>query len=231
MTTARRRSRPEPPVRAARITPTRAVAVLLATAAAALALVVLVVPTSGTEAGASDAPSRATRGSAVPAVHEVATQAPAGSAGAEPASLETGRPPSSPAATTPPAALAALRSTAPPQADATDPPPDVAPAPPASTAPVAAPEPPAVAPEADAAAVRPVWDELADCESGGDWSIDTGNGYYGGLQFSASTWSALGGTGLPHEHPREVQVAVAERLLDSQGWGAWPSCASQLGLR
>ena len=77
-----------------------------------------------------------------------------------------------------------------------------------------------------------VWDELAQCESGGDWSINTGNGYYGGLQFSLSTWQAYGGTGYPHEHSRETQIAVATRLRDANGgsYGSWPHCAAQLGL-
>jgi hypothetical protein len=76
-----------------------------------------------------------------------------------------------------------------------------------------------------------VWDDLAACESGGDWSIATGNGYYGGLQFSLSSWQAVGGTGYPHEHSRAEQINRAELLLDQQGWGAWPSCSRQLGLR
>jgi hypothetical protein len=76
-----------------------------------------------------------------------------------------------------------------------------------------------------------VWDDLAECESGGDWSIDTGNGYYGGLQFSLSSWRAVGGEGYPNEHGRAEQINRAELLLDQQGWGAWPSCARQLGLR
>ncbi|NLV54681.1 MAG: transglycosylase family protein [Acidimicrobiales bacterium] len=76
-----------------------------------------------------------------------------------------------------------------------------------------------------------VWDSLAQCESGGNWSINTGNGYYGGLQFSLSTWHAMGGAGLPHQNSREAQIAVAERVRASQGWGAWPSCSRRLGLR
>jgi hypothetical protein len=76
-----------------------------------------------------------------------------------------------------------------------------------------------------------VWDRLAECESSGDWSINTGNGYYGGLQFLPSSWEAAGGTGMPHEASRETQIAVAENLLEMQGWGAWPACADQLGLR
>jgi LysM repeat protein len=76
-----------------------------------------------------------------------------------------------------------------------------------------------------------VWDRLAECESGGNWSINTGNGYYGGLQFSQSSWSAAGGSGNPANASRAEQIRVAENLLQMQGWGAWPSCSSQLGLR
>src|SRR5215212_7606758 len=75
-----------------------------------------------------------------------------------------------------------------------------------------------------------VWDKLAQCESGGNWSINTGNGFYGGLQFTLSTWRAYGGTGMPHEASREEQIAVAERVQDAQGWGAWPACTSKLGI-
>ncbi|SDQ67452.1 resuscitation-promoting factor [Quadrisphaera sp. DSM 44207] len=76
-----------------------------------------------------------------------------------------------------------------------------------------------------------VWDKIAQCESGGNWSINTGNGYSGGLQFSASTWRAHGGTGSAHQASREQQIAVAERVQAAQGWGAWPSCTRKLGLR
>ncbi|HYI62101.1 MAG TPA: transglycosylase family protein [Acidimicrobiales bacterium] len=75
------------------------------------------------------------------------------------------------------------------------------------------------------------WDALARCESGGNWGAATGNGYYGGLQFSPSTWRAYGGSGMPHQSSREAQIAVAERVRAGQGWGAWPSCSSKLGLR
>ena len=75
------------------------------------------------------------------------------------------------------------------------------------------------------------WDAVAQCESSGNWAINTGNGYYGGLQFSLGTWRANGGTGMPHEASREQQIAVAERVQASQGWGAWPSCTRKLGLR
>lgn len=76
-----------------------------------------------------------------------------------------------------------------------------------------------------------VWDRLAGCESGGNWSINTGNGYYGGLQFSLSSWRAVGGSGYPHQASREEQIARAEKLLDLQGWGAWPACTAKLGIR
>jgi LysM repeat protein len=76
-----------------------------------------------------------------------------------------------------------------------------------------------------------VWDRLAACESNGNWSINTGNGYYGGLQFSRSSWQAVGGSGYPHEASKQEQINRAEKLLDIQGWGAWPACSSRLGLR
>lgn len=76
-----------------------------------------------------------------------------------------------------------------------------------------------------------VWDRLAGCESGGNWHLDTGSGYYGGLQFSLRSWQAVGGSGHPHEHSRETQIALAERLRAAQGWGAWPGCSRKLGLR
>ena len=75
------------------------------------------------------------------------------------------------------------------------------------------------------------WDALAECESGGDWHINTGNGYYGGLQFSLGSWQGVGGTGYPHEHSRETQIAMGQRLYASSGWGAWPACTAELGWR
>lgn len=68
------------------------------------------------------------------------------------------------------------------------------------------------------------WDAVAKCESSGKWNTNTGNGYYGGLQFSASTWKAYGGTGSAANASREEQIAVAERVLQGQGIGAWPKC-------
>ena len=76
-----------------------------------------------------------------------------------------------------------------------------------------------------------VWDRLAQCESGGNWGINTGNGYSGGLQFSPGTWAANGGTGSAHNASRAEQIRVAERVRASQGWGAWPACSSRIGLR
>ena len=72
-----------------------------------------------------------------------------------------------------------------------------------------------------------VWDAIAQCESGGNWAANTGNGYYGGLQFSLSTWQAYGGSGYPHTQSREAQIAVAERVAAAEGgYGAWPSCGA-----
>ena len=78
-----------------------------------------------------------------------------------------------------------------------------------------------------------VWDRVAQCESSGNWSINTGNGYYGGLQFSASTWRAYGGaTYAPYAHQatKALQIAIARRTLNSQGPGAWPVCSKRAGL-
>ncbi|AKK05273.1 transglycosylase-like protein [Corynebacterium mustelae] len=77
------------------------------------------------------------------------------------------------------------------------------------------------------------WDRLAQCESGGNWAINTGNGYHGGLQFSPSTWRGYGGQEFApyaYQATREQQIAVAERVLAGQGWGAWPACSRKLGL-
>ncbi|GAB3547887.1 uncharacterized protein YabE (DUF348 family) [Actinopolyspora lacussalsi] len=79
-----------------------------------------------------------------------------------------------------------------------------------------------------------VWDKLAECESGGNWHINTGNGYYGGVQFNKSTWDAYDGdqyAAYPHQASREQQIAIATKVRDARGgYGAWPSCSSQLGL-
>ena len=68
------------------------------------------------------------------------------------------------------------------------------------------------------------WDAIAACESGGNWSTATGNGYYGGLQFTMGTWRANGGSGSPQHASRSEQIRVAENVLRSQGIGAWPVC-------
>ena len=84
-----------------------------------------------------------------------------------------------------------------------------------------------------ASAAGSVWDSVASCESGGNWSINTGNGYYGGLQFSGSTWRAYGGGGYAPRADlasRSAQIAVAQRVLASQGPGAWPTCGARAGL-
>jgi len=73
------------------------------------------------------------------------------------------------------------------------------------------------------------WDAVAQCESGGNWSTNTGNGFSGGLQFKPSTWAANGGSGSPEGASRSEQIAVAERVKQTQGMGAWPVCGSNGG--
>ncbi|WP_371501556.1 transglycosylase family protein [Kitasatospora sp. NBC_00374] len=77
------------------------------------------------------------------------------------------------------------------------------------------------------------WDKVAQCESTGNWSINTGNGFYGGLQFTNSTWAAFGGTSYAPQAnlaSKAQQIAVAEKVLASQGPGAWPVCSVKAGL-
>ncbi len=76
-----------------------------------------------------------------------------------------------------------------------------------------------------------VWDRLAQCEAGGNWHINTGNGYYGGLQFTLGSWRGVGGSGYPHQASREEQIARGKMLQARQGWGAWPACTRKLGIR
>ena len=79
-----------------------------------------------------------------------------------------------------------------------------------------------------------VWDSIAQCEATGNWAINTGNGFSGGLQFTPSTWAGFGGTAYAPEAwqaTREQQIAVAEKVQAAQGWGAWPACTAKLGLR
>ncbi len=150
---------------------------------------------------------------------------PSGSAYADP--MDPNVPPAGPASDAPPppapdAPLAAPAGFAP---DAPPPPAPDAPPPPAPDAP---PPPGPDAPPADAPApIRAYsvnWDAIAQCESGGNWGISTGNGYSGGLQFTPSTWHSNGGAGSPNGASREEQIRVAENVLHSQGIGAWPVC-------
>ena len=108
------------------------------------------------------------------------------------------------------------------------------PPPPPTPSPSPSPSSPSPSPSgggSDYSSGNTVWDQLAECESGGNWAINTGNGYYGGLQFNLDTWRAYGGTGLPSDNSRETQIAVATKLRDANGgYGAWPACAASLGL-
>jgi hypothetical protein len=76
-----------------------------------------------------------------------------------------------------------------------------------------------------------VWDAMSDCASDQIWDANTGNGYYGGLQFTLQSWEWMGGSGFPHEAPRSEQIMRAEMLWREQGWAAWPGCAEEMGLR
>jgi resuscitation-promoting factor RpfA len=84
------------------------------------------------------------------------------------------------------------------------------------------------------AATDATWDRVAQCESGGRWDINTGNGYHGGLQFSPRTWTAFGGgefAPVAYQATRAEQIVVAERVLAKQGWNAWPVCSRKAGAR
>ncbi|WP_395695476.1 transglycosylase family protein [Nocardioides sp.] len=84
------------------------------------------------------------------------------------------------------------------------------------------------------AATTRTWNRIAQCESGGNWHINTGNGYYGGLQISGSTWRGYGGgrfASLPSKASKRQQIKVAERIRRGQGWGAWPTCSARAGVR
>ncbi|MFD4368380.1 transglycosylase family protein [Rhodococcus sp. NPDC058521] len=89
-------------------------------------------------------------------------------------------------------------------------------------------------PSAPAVSNASTWDSIAQCEATGNWAINTGNGFYGGLQFTQSTWASFGGTEYAPRADlatREQQIAIGEKVRAGQGWGAWPSCTSKLGLR
>ena len=79
------------------------------------------------------------------------------------------------------------------------------------------------------AGAEPNWDAMAQCESGGNWSANTGNGFYGGLQFTPATWAANGGVGSPATANRDEQIRVARNVLNTQGLGAWPVCGGSVG--
>jgi hypothetical protein len=74
------------------------------------------------------------------------------------------------------------------------------------------------------------FERLAACESGGNWAINTGNGYYGGLQFSLGTWRGVGMSGYPHQASKAQQIAAGQKLHSQRGWKPWPSCSRKLGL-
>jgi hypothetical protein len=93
----------------------------------------------------------------------------------------------------------------------------------------AAPAPPPPPPKPGDPNDPATWERMAQCEAGGNWAANTGNGYYGGLQFSVATWESYGGTGYSHEAPRDTQIAIGQRLQAARGWGAWPGCARELG--
>ena len=89
----------------------------------------------------------------------------------------------------------------------------------------------ALVPSANAASDS-TWDSLAQCESTGNWQAATGNGFFGGLQFTKSTWNAFGGSQYApsaEQASRSEQIAVAEKVLAGQGWGAWPVCSKKVG--
>ncbi len=75
-----------------------------------------------------------------------------------------------------------------------------------------------------------VWEKLASCESKGNWSIDTGNGYFGGLQFSQGAWNSVGGEGKPSDSSKDEQIKRGKMLQEKRGWGVWGECAKKLGL-
>ncbi|MET0901730.1 MAG: transglycosylase family protein [Acidimicrobiales bacterium] len=142
--------------------------------------------------------------------------------------LWTVDPPNLPAPTTTavaPATSAPPTTAAPPptterpvQTDAALPPP------PPTTAP-----PPPPAPRYGDPSDPATWERLAQCETGGNWAVDPGNGYYGGLQFSLATWQDVGGTGYPHQASKAEQITRGQILQGRAGWGAWPGCSRELG--
>jgi hypothetical protein len=93
---------------------------------------------------------------------------------------------------------------------------------------------PEVVVQSDLPVSSSVWDGIAQCESGGNWAINTGNGYYGGVQFAPGTWLNMGGGDYAPTADlasKEQQIEIAEKVLAVSGWGAWPGCSAKLGLR
>ncbi len=157
---------------------------------------------------------------------------PSASANAEPMGFDPNVAPAGAAPDAPPAPDAPAPD-APPAPAPVGFDPNVPPPPPGPDAPPPAPVgfdpnvPPPPAPDAPPPPVKAYsvnWDAIAQCESGGNWAISTGNGFAGGLQFTSSTWHANGGSGSPAGASREEQIRVAENVLHSQGIGAWPVC-------
>jgi len=154
--------------------------------------------------------------------------APSAIANAEPTGYDPNVAPAAPAPDAPPLPAPDAPVPAPPAPEgvdpATPPAPDApAPAVPAAPAPTQqASDAPAAPPARTSYSVN--WDAIAQCESGGNWGINTGNGYLGGLQFTSGTWHANGGSGSPASASREEQIRVAENVLRTQGIGAWPVC-------
>jgi resuscitation-promoting factor RpfE len=152
-----------------------------------------------------------------------APDAPAPDAPAAPAGFDVPPPPPAPDAVAPVDMPAGFDPNVPPPPPAPDAPPPPAPVGfdpnvPPPPGPDAPPPPPPIR------AYSVNWDAIAQCESGGNWGISTGNGFSGGLQFTPSTWRSNGGSGSPNGASRDEQIRVAENVLHSQGIGAWPVC-------
>ena len=143
-----------------------------------------------------------------------------------PAAFDVPAPDAPPPPDAPPAPDAPAPDAPAPDAPAPDAPPaEDAPGPDAP--PAAETHPAPVTHPAPAKAYSVNWDAIAACESGGNWAINTGNGFSGGLQFTPSTWSSNGGSGSPNSASREEQIRVAENVLRTQGIGAWPVCGKR----
>ncbi len=192
-----------------------------------VALANAIVPASDADAAATrtEAPQQNTSLVALRKAKQVAVADEARSSALQSVQTTTTAPPPPPTTTT----------TAPPTTTTTAPPTTTTTAPPVTEPPAPPPTEVAPPPSSGGGLGDPndyaSWDALAECEASGNWAANTGNGYYGGLQFSLSSWQGVGGTGYPHEASRETQIAMGQRLQASSGWGAWPACSSELGFR